>query len=140
MTPPIPLSNQQGADTVIFLEHDWNPHADIQAMDRAHRIGQEKTVNVYKLVTKDSIEETIMQLHEKKLAMSRAIVNTENSTLHSMGTDQLLDIFSFRSEQSGSTPKDDFESQMLDTLVERYEDEYANLSLADFIDGFKNGK
>ena len=37
-----------GADTVIFVEHDWNPSKDLQAMDRAHRIGQKKVVNVYR--------------------------------------------------------------------------------------------
>lgn len=131
--------NLTGADTVIFLEHDWNPHADLQAMDRAHRIGQEKTVNVYKLVTTDSIEEKIMKLHETKLAMSNAIVNSENSTLYSMGTDQLLDIFRFRSENSDSKSMDNVESN-LDILVERYEDEYASLSVGDFIKTFKGNK
>jgi TATA-binding protein-associated factor len=49
-----------GADTVIFVEHDWNPMKDVQAMDRAHRIGQKKVVNVYRLVTKGTLEEKIM--------------------------------------------------------------------------------
>ncbi|KAJ1396713.1 P-loop containing nucleoside triphosphate hydrolase protein, partial [Ochromonadaceae sp. CCMP2298] len=42
--------NLVGADTVIFLEHDWNPFADLQAMDRAHRIGQTQPVTVYRLL------------------------------------------------------------------------------------------
>ena len=42
--------NLTGADTVIFVEHDWNPMKDLQAMDRAHRIGQKKVVNVYRYV------------------------------------------------------------------------------------------
>jgi TATA-binding protein-associated factor len=49
-----------GADTVIFVEHDWNPMKDMQAMDRAHRIGQKKVVNVYRLITKGTLEEKIM--------------------------------------------------------------------------------
>ncbi len=49
-----------GADTVIFVEHDWNPMKDLQAMDRAHRIGQKKVVNVYRLITKGTLEERIM--------------------------------------------------------------------------------
>jgi len=49
-----------GADTVIFVEHDWNPMKDVQAMDRAHRIGQKKVVNVYRLITKGTLEEKIM--------------------------------------------------------------------------------
>ncbi|KAI0981644.1 hypothetical protein GJ496_003822 [Pomphorhynchus laevis] len=50
-----------GADVVIFVEHDWNPARDLQAMDRAHRLGQTKTVNVYRLITKGTIEEKIMK-------------------------------------------------------------------------------
>jgi len=49
-----------GADTVIFVEHDWNPSRDLQAMDRAHRMGQKRVVNVYRLITKNTIEEKIM--------------------------------------------------------------------------------
>lgn len=52
--------NLTGADTVIFVEHDWNPQKDMQAMDRAHRIGQKKVVNVYRLVTRSTLEEKIM--------------------------------------------------------------------------------
>jgi TATA-binding protein-associated factor len=53
--------NLTGADTVIFVEHDWNPQKDLQAMDRAHRIGQTRVVNVYRLITKNTIEEKIMR-------------------------------------------------------------------------------
>jgi TATA-binding protein-associated factor len=52
--------NLTGADTVIFVEHDWNPQKDLQAMDRAHRIGQKKVVNVYRLITRGTLEEKIM--------------------------------------------------------------------------------
>jgi TATA-binding protein-associated factor len=54
--------NLTGADTVIFVEHDWNPQKDIQAMDRAHRIGQKKVVNVYRLITRGTLEEKILKL------------------------------------------------------------------------------
>lgn len=53
--------NLTGADTVIFVEHDWNPQKDLQAMDRAHRIGQRKVVNVYRLVTRGTLEEKILK-------------------------------------------------------------------------------
>jgi TATA-binding protein-associated factor len=53
--------NLTGADTVIFVEHDWNPQKDIQAMDRAHRIGQKKVVNVYRLITRGTLEEKILR-------------------------------------------------------------------------------
>ena len=53
--------NLTGADTVIFVEHDWNPQRDLQAMDRAHRLGQKKVVNVYRLVTRGTVEEKILK-------------------------------------------------------------------------------
>jgi TATA-binding protein-associated factor len=53
--------NLTGADTVIFVEHDWNPQKDLQAMDRAHRIGQKKVVNVYRLVMRGTVEEKILR-------------------------------------------------------------------------------
>jgi hypothetical protein len=134
--------NLTGADTVIFLEHDWNPHSDLQAMDRAHRIGQKRTVHVYQLVTMNSIEEKTMLIQERKLAMSKAIVNTDNSSMYSMGTDRLLDIFQFRTESSTSSSKtrrsaSEFDNT-LDSLVDRYQDEYQSLSLNDFLAGFES--
>lgn len=52
--------NLTSADTVIFVEHDWNPMKDLQAMDRAHRLGQKRVVNVYRLITRGTLEEKIM--------------------------------------------------------------------------------
>ncbi|CAB9497368.1 CHD3-type chromatin-remodeling factor [Seminavis robusta] len=134
--------NLTGADTVCFLESDFNPHADLQAADRAHRIGQSRTVNVYRLVTKDTIEEKIMSIQEKKLAMSNAIVNTDNSTMFSMGTDRLLDIFTSRTEShqkyERGSEEGGVEGYNLDALVERYKDEYSVLGMKDFIKALRS--
>ncbi|KAG7916333.1 hypothetical protein KL905_004736 [Ogataea polymorpha] len=85
--------NLTGADTVIFVEHDWNPMNDLQAMDRAHRLGQKKVVNVYRLITKDTLEEKIMGLQKFKMNIASTIINQQNSGLASMDTNQLLDLF-----------------------------------------------
>lgn len=85
--------NLTGADTVIFVEHDWNPMNDLQAMDRAHRIGQKKVVNVYRLITRNTLEEKIMGLQKFKLNIASTVINQQNSGLSSMDTDQLLDLF-----------------------------------------------
>lgn len=53
--------NLTTADTVILYDSDWNPQVDLQAMDRAHRIGQKKNVNVYRLITENTIEEKIVE-------------------------------------------------------------------------------
>ncbi|KAI3653212.1 hypothetical protein MP228_002637 [Amoeboaphelidium protococcarum] len=87
--------NLTGADTVIFVEHDYNPSKDMQAMDRAHRIGQQRTVNVYRLITKDTLEEKIMGLQKFKKRVADAIINEENSGtgLQSMQPDEILSVF-----------------------------------------------
>ncbi|KAI2808015.1 hypothetical protein BLOT_005956 [Blomia tropicalis] len=89
--------NLTGADTVIFVEHDWNPMKDLQAMDRAHRIGQKKVVNVYRLITTGTLEEKIMGLQKFKLTIANTVISSENSSLESMATDQLLDLFELSS-------------------------------------------
>lgn len=85
--------NLTGADTVIFVEHDWNPQKDIQAMDRAHRIGQKKVVNVYRLITRGTLEEKILNLQRFKIDVASTVVNQQNAGLSTMDTDQLLDLF-----------------------------------------------
>lgn len=68
------------ADIVIFLDHDWNPAVDMQAMDRAHRLGQKNVVNVYRLVTEDTIEETILGLQNFKKRLAEALITEENTS------------------------------------------------------------
>lgn len=86
--------NLTGADTVIFVEHDWNPQKDMQAMDRAHRIGQKKVVNVYRLVTRSTLEEKILSLQRFKVDVASTVVNQQNAGLGSMDTGEILDLFS----------------------------------------------
>ncbi|XP_055908525.1 TATA-binding protein-associated factor 172 [Eupeodes corollae] len=85
--------NLTGADTVIFVEHDWNPMKDLQAMDRAHRIGQKKVVNVYRLITRKSLEEKIMGLQKFKILTANTVVSAENASMDTMATEQLFDLF-----------------------------------------------
>jgi len=79
-----------GADTVIFVDHDWNPMRDLQAMDRAHRIGQTRTVNVYRLIAQGSLEERIMGLQSFKLNVANTVVSHDNANLRTMDTSQAL--------------------------------------------------
>jgi TATA-binding protein-associated factor len=85
--------NLTGADTVIFVEHDWNPQKDLQAMDRAHRIGQKKVVNVYRLVTRGTLEEKILNLQRFKIDVASTVVNQQNAGLGTMETGEILDLF-----------------------------------------------
>ncbi|KAF8445155.1 putative TBP associated factor [Terfezia claveryi] len=104
--------NLTGADTVIFVEHDWNPQKDMQAMDRAHRIGQKKVVNVYRLITRGTLEEKIMTLQRFKLDVASTVVNQQNTGLATMETDQILDLFSLG--ESGQAEKSTAEETVMD--------------------------
>jgi len=69
--------NLTAADTVIHYDPWWNPAAETQATDRAHRIGQDKAVFVYKLITEGTVEEKILELQERKRALAQAIHQTD---------------------------------------------------------------
>ncbi|KAK9671106.1 hypothetical protein RND81_12G007500 [Saponaria officinalis] len=66
--------NLTAADTVIFYESDWNPTLDLQAMDRAHRLGQTKEVTVYRLICKETVEEKILQRASQKSTVQQLVM------------------------------------------------------------------
>lgn len=71
--------NLTTADTVIIYDSDWNPQNDLQAEARAHRIGQKKQVQIYRLVTKDSIEENILERAKTKMVLDTLVVQGLNN-------------------------------------------------------------
>lgn len=66
--------NLQSADTVIIFDTDWNPHQDLQAQDRAHRIGQKNEVRILRLITNDSVEELILERAHQKLEIDGKVI------------------------------------------------------------------
>merc|ERR1719468_369525 len=66
--------NLQTADTVVIFDSDWNPHQDLQAQDRAHRIGQKKEVRILRLITAKSIEESILARAQYKLDIDGKVI------------------------------------------------------------------
>ena len=77
-------------------------------MDRAHRIGQKKTVNVYRLITKDTVEEKIMSLQRFKLNIANTVVSADNSSMNTMSTGQILDLFSLQRYAQGPSGRGRF--------------------------------
>uniref|UniRef100_A0A7S3B0P5 Helicase n=1 Tax=Haptolina ericina TaxID=156174 RepID=A0A7S3B0P5_9EUKA len=67
--------NLVAADTCIIFDSDWNPHADLQAQDRCHRIGQKKTVMVYRLATAATVEEKVLHAAKQKLKLEQLVVS-----------------------------------------------------------------
>ena len=86
--------NLTAADYVIHLDPWWNPAVEMQASDRAHRIGQDKPVFVYKIIARDTVEEKILQLQEKKRALVKSIIATESSFFKSLTKDDVKALFS----------------------------------------------
>ncbi|CAI0385042.1 unnamed protein product [Linum tenue] len=95
--------NLTSADTLVFMEHDWNPMRDHQAMDRAHRLGQKKVVNVHRLIMRGTLEEKVMSLQRFKVSVANAVINSENASMKTMNTDQLLDLFASAETTSKGT-------------------------------------
>ncbi|KAF4025213.1 hypothetical protein G4228_017138 [Cervus hanglu yarkandensis] len=92
--------NLATADTVIIYDSDWNPHNDIQAFSRAHRIGQNKKVMIYRFVTRASVEERITQVAKKKMMLTHLVVRPGlGSKTGSMSKQELDDILKFGTEE-----------------------------------------
>src|SRR6478736_527969 len=83
--------NLTAADYVIHLDPWWNPAVQAQATDRAHRIGQERPVTVYRLVTRESIEESIVKMHATKRELAGALLD-DGDAIAGMSADELIEL------------------------------------------------
>mmetsp|Transcript_30304 Transcript_30304/g.61133 ORF Transcript_30304/g.61133 Transcript_30304/m.61133 type:complete len:1089 (+) Transcript_30304:168-3434(+) len=96
--------NLQTADTCILYDSDWNPQPDLQAMARVHRIGQKKTVHVYRLVSSGTVEERILERAEKKLYLDQMVnggtsnQETESKNGSGLSAKELLATLKFGSD------------------------------------------
>jgi len=93
--------NLTAADTVIHYDPWWNPAVENQASDRAHRIGQQKPVFVYKLVARDTVEEKIMLMQKKKQQLADNTYNRKETSdpLSQLNPDDLLSLFSISNSE-----------------------------------------
>ncbi|MFN9518892.1 MAG: helicase-related protein, partial [Bacteroidota bacterium] len=86
--------NLTAADYVFIIDPWWNPAVEQQAIDRTHRIGQDKTVFIYKFITKDTVEEKILALQDRKKELANTIITTEESFIKTIDVDEILEILS----------------------------------------------
>ncbi len=86
--------NLTAADYVFIVDPWWNPAVEQQAVDRTHRIGQDKTVFNYKFITKDTVEEKILAMQLRKKEIANSIITTEESFIKSIDIDEILEILS----------------------------------------------
>ncbi|MFA7029349.1 MAG: DEAD/DEAH box helicase [Candidatus Cloacimonadaceae bacterium] len=87
--------NLTAADTVILYDPWWNPMVENQAIDRTHRIGQTQKVQVYRLITKGTVEEKIMNLQQHKLQLFDEVVSDNKKLLSSLTPDEIRDLFTY---------------------------------------------
>ena len=119
--------NLATADTVLIMDPDFNPHQDIQALSRAHRIGQAKKVLVFQLMTKDSAEEKIVQIGRKKMALDHALIETMDAE-----DDAGVDVESILKHGAEALFNDDdrpdihYDSKSVDDLLNRTQVENTN--------------
>ncbi|KAI5959176.1 ISW2 [Candida pseudojiufengensis] len=112
--------NLTSADIVVLYDSDWNPQADLQAMDRAHRIGQKKQVKVFRFVTENAIEEKVLERAAQKLRLDQLVIqqgrqsNANNNVGNSK--DDLIEMIQhgaknvFEGQKSKNNLDDDIES------------------------------
>ena len=111
--------NLQAADTVIIFDSDWNPHQDLQAQDRAHRIGQKNEVRVLRLMTVNSVEERILAAARYKLNMDEKVIQAGMFNEKSTGTERqqflktILHQDEGDEEEENEVPDDETVNQMI---------------------------
>lgn len=119
--------NLQTADTVIIFDSDWNPHMDLQAQDRAHRIGQKNEVRVLRLVTVNSVEEKILAAAKYKLNLNEKIIRAGMFDNKSTGQERreflqaILSITDNDDENENEIPDDETINQMIARSEEEFE-------------------
>ena len=125
--------NLVAADTVILFDSDWNPQQDLQAQDRAHRIGQTKPVIVYRLATKGTVEQTLLEKADSKRRLERLVIQKgkfrsllDTGSAHdveelrkALGEDE------FERFETGADPASILSDEDLQILTDRSEEAYA---------------
>ncbi|GAA5832794.1 hypothetical protein JCM11251_005767 [Rhodosporidiobolus azoricus] len=118
--------NLQTADTVIIFDSDWNPHQDLQAQDRAHRIGQKKEVRILRLVTERSVEEHVMAGAARKIEMDKKIIQAGRYDNKSTAEERDAFLRALLEADDGDLENEDDdadEAEMLNEAIARTEEE-----------------
>lgn len=84
--------NLTKADYVFLIDPWWNPAVERQAIDRAHRIGQDKPVFIYKFISKDTVEEKILQLQQKKKELANSLIETDEAVFKHIDVEEIMQL------------------------------------------------
>ncbi|XP_047157571.1 CHD3-type chromatin-remodeling factor PICKLE isoform X2 [Vigna umbellata] len=117
--------NLATADTVIIYDSDWNPHADLQAMARAHRLGQTNKVLIYRLITRGTIEERMMQMTKKKMVLEHLVVGRlKAQNINQEELDDIIrygskELFADENDEAGKSRQIHYDAAAIDRLLDR---------------------
>ncbi|VDP05105.1 unnamed protein product [Soboliphyme baturini] len=116
--------NLATADIVILYDSDWNPQVDLQAMDRAHRIGQKKTVKVFRLITENTVEERIVERAEIKLRLDTVVIQQGRlAEAHkSLGKDEMLAMVRFGADHVFAGKDSEISDEDIEGILKRSEE------------------
>ncbi|CAG7853641.1 SWI/SNF-related matrix-associated actin-dependent regulator of chromatin subfamily A member 5; AltName: Full=Sucrose nonfermenting protein 2 homolog; Short=mSnf2h [Serendipita indica DSM 11827] len=121
--------NLTTADIVVLYDSDWNPQADLQAMDRAHRIGQTKQVYVFRFITEGSVEERMLERAAQKLRLDQLVIQQDrNTATKAANKEELLDMIQHGAEQIVSGNESMMIDDDIDDIITRGETRTAELS------------
>jgi SWI/SNF-related matrix-associated actin-dependent regulator of chromatin subfamily A member 5 len=116
--------NLATADFVILYDSDWNPQVDLQAMDRAHRIGQMKQVRVFRFITDHSVEERIVEKAEMKLRLDNIVIQQGrlvDANTNKLGKDEMLSMIRHGADHVFASKDSEITNEDIDEILERGE-------------------
>jgi hypothetical protein len=123
--------NLQTADTVIIFDSDWNPQADLQAQDRAHRIGQRNTVRIFRLITAGTVEESILARANEKLAMDAQIIQAGKFNLTSTHQERKTMLESILTKEVAPDKDEITDDSHMNSLIARDQEEFERFERMD---------
>jgi len=116
--------NLATADVVIIFDSDWNPQVDLQAMDRAHRIGQTKVVRVFRLITENTVEERIVERAEIKLRLDTVVIQQgrlADASGNKLATEEMLGMIRHGADHIFASKDSDITDEDIDAILKRGE-------------------
>ena len=129
--------NLTSADIVVLFDSDWNPQADLQAMDRAHRIGQTKQVKVFRFITENAIEEKVLERAAQKLRLDQLVIQqgrAQQQSKNAASKGELLGMIQhgaadvFKDQPAGDSSSKDITDDAFDSILRKGEERTAELN------------
>lgn len=121
--------NLATADTVVLYDSDWNPQVDLQAMDRAHRIGQKNPVSVFRFITENTIEEKMIERQRVKLKWDNLVIlkGKMAQQLNKLGKNEMKDLIQFGANDIFKAEGGTFKDEHIDALLSKGEERTAQM-------------